>query len=196
MQFGSQQSPEYAQASSFIILGLKEISIMLCGSFHPYMEKECMLPEEIQNNELDLWLISLKDLSQLDLTKGYSVRWWPSSRDTRDKCLHIEIFQADLSHRSLSAKFSPEWGNDWRRWRSLVASCCHWFPDLVTSQGSRKEYHKFERFTPESLQLAGMTTLLPHCWLLVYHSSLHISLHTLEKFSFAYHWWWPSFELR
>lgn len=74
MQFGSQQSPEYAQASSFIILGLKEISIMLCGSFHPYMEKECMLPEEIQNNELDLWLISLKDLSQLDLTKGYSVR--------------------------------------------------------------------------------------------------------------------------
>lgn len=45
---------------------------MLCGSLHPYMEKKCKLAEEIQNNELDLGLIFLKDLSQLELAKGDS----------------------------------------------------------------------------------------------------------------------------
>lgn len=45
---------------------------MLCGSLHSYMEKKCILAEEIQNNELDLGLIFLKDLSQLELSKGDS----------------------------------------------------------------------------------------------------------------------------
>lgn len=46
---------------------------MLCGSLHSYMEKKSILAEEIQNNELDLGLIFLKDLSQLELAKGDSV---------------------------------------------------------------------------------------------------------------------------
>lgn len=45
---------------------------MLCGSLHSYMEKKCILAEEIQNNELDLGLTFLKDLSQLELSKGDS----------------------------------------------------------------------------------------------------------------------------
>jgi hypothetical protein len=73
-QFENHQGPAYTWASSFIVPDLMEGTIMVCGPLHPYMEKECILPEEIQNNELDMWLISLKGLSQLILSQGYSVR--------------------------------------------------------------------------------------------------------------------------